>query len=60
MRYLISDIHGCREQLLELLTKIHFSETDGHLVLDCGCVFGGNLAAYCLETEEITYVEGVR
>lgn len=32
---------------------------NGHLALDCGCVFGGKLATYCVETEEITYVEGV-
>ena len=33
MRYLISDIHGCRQQLLELLTKIQFSEKDTLYVL---------------------------
>lgn len=29
---------------------------NGHIALDCGCVFGGNLAAYCIETGEVTYV----
>ena len=29
---------------------------NGHIAIDCGCVFGGNLAAYCIETERITYV----
>lgn len=24
--------------------------------LDCGCVFGGSLAAYCAETGQVTYV----
>ena len=31
---------------------------NGHIAIDCGCVYGGNLAAYCIETEEITYVKG--
>lgn len=29
---------------------------NGHIAVDCGCVFGGNLAAYCIETEETVYV----
>ena len=29
---------------------------NGHIAVDCGCVFGGNLAAYCIETGETTYV----
>lgn len=29
---------------------------NGHIALDCGCVFGGNLSAYCIETGEVTYV----
>ena len=29
---------------------------NGHIAIDCGCVFGGNLAAYCIETGSITYV----
>ena len=35
-------------------------EGNGHLALDCGCVFGGNLAAYCIETGEAFYVRGKR
>ena len=27
-----------------------------HLAIDCGCVFGGNLAAFCFETEQAVYV----
>lgn len=30
---------------------------NGHIAIDCGCVFGGNLAAYCVEMEEVTYVK---
>lgn len=30
----------------------------GHIAIDCGCVFGGNLAAYCIESGEVTYVKG--
>ena len=33
---------------------------NGHIAMDCGCVFGGRLAAYCFETEKVTYVEGVK
>ncbi len=31
-------------------------EENGHIALDCGCVFGGQLAAYCLDTGESVYV----
>ena len=30
----------------------------GHLALDCGAVYGGRLAAYCVETGEEFYVNG--
>lgn len=29
---------------------------NGHIAIDCGCVFGGQIAAYCIETGEISYV----
>lgn len=32
-------------------------EANGHIAVDSGCVFGGRLAAYCLETGEVTYVD---
>ncbi len=35
-------------------------EGNGQIAVDCGCVFGGRLAAYCLETGEATYVESAR
>lgn len=31
---------------------------NGHIAIDCGCVYGGNLAAYCIETGEAVYVSG--
>ena len=34
-------------------------QENGHIALDCACVFGGRLAAYCVETGEVSYVEGV-
>lgn len=37
--------------------KIVF-EQNGHIAIDCGCVFGGMLAAFCLDTGESFYVEG--
>lgn len=33
-------------------------EGHGHIAIDCGCVFGGKLAAYCIETGKATYVDG--
>ena len=33
-------------------------EGNGHIAIDCGCVFGGKLAAYCLDNGEVYYVEG--
>lgn len=30
---------------------------NGHIAIDCGCVYGGHLAAYCIDTDEIFYVE---
>lgn len=33
-------------------------QENGHIAVDCGCVFGGQLAAYCVETEEAVYVKG--
>lgn len=35
-------------------------QDNGHIAIDCGCVFGGNLAAYCIETGSVTYVENRR
>lgn len=31
---------------------------NGHIALDCACVAGGKLAAFCVETEEVIYVDG--
>ena len=31
---------------------------NGHIAIDCGCVYGGRLAAYCIETGEVEYVDG--
>ena len=31
---------------------------NGHIVIDCGCAFGGRLGAFCLDTGETVYVHG--
>lgn len=33
---------------------------NNHIAVDCGCVFGGKLAAYCIETGESTYVDYIK
>ena len=33
---------------------------NGHIALDCGCVYGGKLAAYCIETNKAIYVDAKR
>lgn len=38
--------------------KTEVYRKNGHIAIDCYCVGGGKLAAYCIETEEVTYVEG--
>ncbi len=30
---------------------------NGHIAIDCGCVYGGRLAAYCIESGEAIYVD---
>lgn len=30
---------------------------NGHLAIDCGCVYGGNLAVYCLNNGRVEYVK---
>ena len=32
-------------------------QENGHIAIDCGCVYEGNLAAFCIETGEVTYVK---
>ena len=29
---------------------------NGHIAIDCGCIYGGKLAAYCIEDGSITYI----
>lgn len=53
-RYLIS---GHRPTLMlkgEKKGKIY--QINHHIAIDCGCVFGGNLGVYCLDTGEEFYV----
>lgn len=32
---------------------------NGHIAIDCGCVYGGKLAAYVIETGNMVYVNGL-
>lgn len=35
-------------------------EGNGHIAIDCGCIYGERLAAYCLDNGSITYVESTK
>ena len=37
--------------------KAEIYHKNGHIAIDCGCVFGGRLAAFCLDTGEEFYVD---
>lgn len=38
--------------------KTEVYRRNGHIAIDCACVAGGRLAAFCVETEEVIYVDG--
>lgn len=38
--------------------KVEVYRKNGHIAIDCACVGGGKLAAFCVETEEVIYVDG--
>ena len=42
--------------LIEGWNKPEVYQKNGHIAIDCGCVGGGKLAVFCIETEEVTYV----
>lgn len=33
---------------------------NGHVAIDCGCVYGGRLAAYCIENGSVVYVNAAQ
>lgn len=35
--------------------KYEVYKENGHIAIDCGCVYGGNLCAYCFEKDEVFY-----
>ena len=37
--------------------KAEVYQENGHIAIDCGCVYGFRLAAYCIETGETFYVD---
>ena len=39
--------------------KSEIYRKNGHIAIDCGCVYGGRLAAICLDTGEEFYVEKI-
>ncbi len=39
--------------------KTEVYRKNGHIAIDCSCAAGGRLAAFCIETEEAIYVNGI-
>lgn len=39
--------------------KTEVYRKNGHIAMDCACFAGGKLAAFCVETEEVIYVNGL-
>ena len=61
MRYVISDIHGCKKQYLELLEKINFSEQDSLYILGDSVDRGEHpieMLRYIMKQENVTYLLG--
>ncbi len=54
-RYLVS---GHRPTLAEK-TPGRVLEKNNHIAIDCGCVFGGRLAVYCLDTGKTVYIDKI-
>lgn len=46
--------------LIEGWGKTQVYRKNGHIAIDCACAAGGKLAAFCVETEETIYVNGLR
>ncbi len=40
-------------------SKPELYKENGHIAIDCGCVYGGRLAAYCIETGEVIYEDSL-
>lgn len=45
--------------LIEGWGKTEVYMGNGHIALDCACSSGGKLAAFCIETGEVIYVDGL-
>jgi serine/threonine protein phosphatase 1 len=54
-RYLVT---GHRPTLAET-AKGRVLEQNNHIAVDCGCVFGGRLAVYCLDNGRTVYIDKV-
>lgn len=61
MKYIISDIHGCKKQYLELLEKINFSVQDQLYILGDVVDRGAesiDVLRYVMKQKNVTYLLG--